>query len=99
MVQYELFSIQGLIIYLIIINVVGFFAMLIDKEKAKRGSWRIPEKTLFTITLLGGGVGTIAGMYLFRHKTKKLYFTIGFPVILFSEIFLAIYICVKFNLI
>lgn len=96
MIQYELFSIQGLIIYLIIINIVGFFAMLIDKEKAKRNYWRIPEKTLFTITLLGGGVGTIAGMYLFRHKTKKPIFTIGFPVILISEIFIAIYIYVKF---
>ena len=45
--------------------------MWIDKAKAKRGSWRIPENTLFTVTLLGGGFGTIAGMYTFRHKTKK----------------------------
>ena len=67
-----------------------------DKWKAKRGSWRIPEKTLFTITLMGGGVGTIAGMYTFRHKTKKLYFTIGFPVILIAEAILVIDIVVKF---
>lgn len=65
--------------------------MLIDKQKAKRGAWRIPEKSLFIITLLGGGIGTIAGMYLFRHKTKKMYFTIGFPVILISEVALLIY--------
>ena len=83
-------------IYLIIINVIGFFAMWIDKVKAKRGSWRIPEKTLFTITLLGGGFGTIAGMYMFRHKTKKLYFTIGFPVILLTEIFLIVYVLIKY---
>jgi len=52
--------------------------MLIDKQKAKKGSWRIPEKTLFLLTLLGGGIGTITGMYLFRHKTRKLYFTVRF---------------------
>ena len=50
--------------------------MLIDKKKAEKGAWRIPEKTLFIITMLGGGFGTIAGMYLFRHKTRKLYFTV-----------------------
>ena len=65
--------------------------MLIDKKKAQKGAWRIPEKTLFIITLLGGGIGTIAGMYMFRHKTKKLIFTIGFPTILISEIVLAVY--------
>ena len=97
MIQYELFSIKGLIVYLLIINGVGLTAMLIDKFKAERGSWRIPEKTLFMITLLGGGIGTITGMYLFRHKTKKLYFTIGFPVILISEIFIAIYLWTVFN--
>lgn len=97
MVQYELFSTKWLIVYLLIINGIGLTAMLIDKLKAERGSWRIPEKTLFMITLLGGGVGTITGMYLFRHKTKKLYFTIGFPVILVSEIFIAIYLWTVFN--
>ncbi len=82
----EIVSLKNIIIYLIIINVIGFLAMFIDKWKAKRGAWRIAEKTLFLLTLLGGGVGTIAGMYIFRHKTKKLYFTIGFPVILITEI-------------
>ncbi len=91
-----LFTWQAAVIYVLIINIVGFFAMWIDKIKAKRSSWRIAEKTLFTITLLGGGIGTIAGMYLFRHKTKKLRFTIGFPVILFTEIFLVIYLLVKY---
>ena len=64
--------------------------MYIDKEKAKKGEWRIKENTLLAITLLGGGVGTISGMYLFRHKTKKMKFVIGFPVILIAEILLAI---------
>lgn len=82
----EIVTLKNIIIYLIIINVIGFWAMLIDKWKAKRGAWRISEKTLFLLTLLGGGFGTISGMYLCRHKTKKLYFTIGFPVILITEI-------------
>ena len=87
----EILTLQNIVLYLIIINIVGFLAMLIDKRKAQKGSWRIPEKTLFIITLLGGGIGTILGMYAFRHKTKKLKFTIGFPVILISEIVAIIY--------
>ena len=91
-----IFSWQGAVIYLIVINMIGFLAMWIDKVKAKRGSWRIPEKTLFTITFLGGGFGTIAVMYTFRHKTNKLYFTIGFPVILLTEIFIVFYVLFKY---
>ncbi len=89
----EIIPIKNIIIYLIIINLIGFLAMLIDKQKAKKGSWRIPEKDLFLITILGGGIGTIAGMYTFRHKTRKLKFTVGFPVILITEI--AIIICMR----
>ena len=91
----EILTLQNILLYVIIINVIGFLAMLIDKKKAKRGSWRIAEKTLFTITLLGGGIGTILGMYAFRHKTKKLRFTIGFPVIVLSEIFIIVYFLIK----
>ena len=87
----EFVSLKNILIYIATINVIGLLAMLIDKQKAKRGYWRIPEKTLFILTFLGGGVGTIAGMYLFRHKTRKLYFTIGFPAILITEIILIIY--------
>ncbi len=87
----EILTLQNILLYAIVINVIGFLAMLIDKKKAQNGSWRIPEKTLFIITLLGGGIGTILGMYAFRHKTKKLKFTIGLPVILISEIVAIIY--------
>ena len=79
------------IIYLVCINVIGFFVMWIDKWKAKKNRWRIPEDTLIFITALGGGIGTIAGMYTFRHKTKKPKFTIGLPLILILEIILVIY--------
>ena len=87
----ELFTVKNIIIYLIVINIIGFLAMGIDKRRAKMMEWRIPEKTLFLITLFGGGVGTIVGMYTFRHKTKKKYFTIGLPAILITEIICAIY--------
>ena len=80
-----------IIIYLIVINLVGFLAMGIDKRRAKKGEWRIKEGTLFIITLLGGGAGTISGMYVFRHKTKKLKFTIGLPTIFLAEVALVIY--------
>lgn len=87
----ELFSMRNIILYFIVINIFGFFIMWLDKRKAKKGSWRIPEKTLFIITALGGGIGTIAGMYTFRHKTQKIQFVIGFPFITILEIVTIIY--------
>lgn len=76
------------IIYLIIINLSAFIAMYLDKRKARYGKWRIPEQTLFILALIGGSIGAIAGMYTFRHKTKKLRFSIGFPMILILQIVL-----------
>lgn len=87
----QIFTLKNIIIYLIVINIIGFLAMFIDKRKAKRGSWRIQEKTLFGICILGGGIGTIAGMYAFRHKTQKLTFTLGMPAIVILEIAIVIY--------
>lgn len=84
-------EIKYIVIYIFIINLIGFIIMWWDKRQAKLGNWRTPEKTLFMITFLGGGFGTIAGMYKFRHKTKKMRFVIGFPTILISEICLVIY--------
>ena len=83
---------QIAIIYLLIINILGFLIMGIDKHKAKMGNRRIPENSLFMFTILGGGVGTIIGMYVFHHKTKKLKFTIGMPLILILEILIFIYL-------
>ena len=87
----NIFTTQNIIIYFVIINVIGFLIMWLDKRKARKGSWRIPEKTLFIITALGGGIGTIAGMYTFRHKTQKLNFVIGLPLITVLEIILIMY--------
>ena len=88
----ELFSIKNIIIYVIIINLFTFFVMWLDKRKAKKGKWRIPENTLLILVLLGGGIGGIAGMYTFRHKTQKMKFVIGFPVILICQILLILLI-------
>jgi uncharacterized membrane protein YsdA (DUF1294 family) len=74
------------ILYLTIMNIVGLFAMGIDKAKAKKRAWRIPERTLFLISLLGGSAGTWLGMYLFRHKTKHWYFVVGIPAILILQL-------------
>lgn len=87
----DIFSTQNMILYFVIINVIGFLIMFIDKRKAKKGAWRIPEKTIFIITALGGGIGTIAGMYTFRHKTQKIQFVIGLPFITILEIILIVY--------
>lgn len=87
----EIFTTKNIIIYLVSINLIGLFIMWLDKHKARKGSWRIPEKTLFIITAIGGGIGTTAGMYIFRHKTKKLNFIIGLPFITILEIILGIY--------
>jgi len=86
----------NIIVYLLIINLIGLLIMYIDKRKAKKGSWRIPEKTLLIIALLGGSIGTMVGMHWFRHKTKKLKFTIGFPTILITEIIFIIYFLIKY---
>lgn len=86
----NIFELKYIVIYLVMINVIGFLAMYLDKQKARNGSWRISEKTLMMLTALGGGIGTLTGMYLFRHKTKKLKFTIGIPVIIIAEILLVI---------
>ena len=88
----ELLTVKNILLYLLIVNIIGFLSMGIDKRRAKMMEWRIPEKTFFLITLFGGGIGTIAGMYTFRHKTKKKYFTIGLPAILIIEIISVIYL-------
>lgn len=79
------------IIYVVIINIIGFLIMGIDKRKAVKNLWRIPEKTFFIISLLGGGLGSWLGMYTFRHKTKHWYFVAGIPTIAFLELGIAYY--------
>ena len=73
---------KPIIYYLIIFNALGMLFMLVDKLKAKENAWRIPEATLLTIAALGGSIGCLLGMYVFRHKTQHIKFTVGLPLLL-----------------
>ena len=78
------------VVYLFLINIVGFGAMGIDKRKAKKKKWRIPEARLFLLAAIGGSLGSWAGMYAFRHKTKHRKFVIGMPAILIAQVILGV---------
>lgn len=88
---------QFLLTYIIIINIIGFFLMGIDKNKARRKAYRISELSLFLIAFLYGSLGIIAGMFLFRHKIKKLKFILGLPLLLLLQISTIIFI-LKLNI-
>lgn len=77
---------QVLTAYLVLVNAAALALMLADKKKARRGAWRIPEATLLGIAVFGGSIGAIIGMYLFRHKTRHLKFSLGLPLILAVQI-------------
>ncbi len=79
-----------LLVYMIIMNLIGFSLMGIDKYKAKKRAFRIPEATLFIVAAVGGSIGSIIGMYTFHHKTRHWYFVYGMPFILFLQIILLI---------
>ncbi|MBD5524923.1 MAG: DUF1294 domain-containing protein [Lachnospiraceae bacterium] len=79
-----------IIIYLVFINFISFITMGLDKYKAKKRAWRIPESTLFVLALIGGSIGSIAGMHLFHHKTRHWYFLYGMPAILIIQILIVI---------
>lgn len=78
------------------INIIAFFMYGLDKSKAKRGAWRIPEATLLGIAFFGGALGAFLGMKVFRHKTKHVQFFIGVPVMLVLQIALAAFLVYKF---
>ena len=91
----DIMQIAGL--YLLLINGVGFLLMGIDKRRAKRGAWRISEKSLFLSPLLGGTVGGILGMRVFHQKTKQWYFRYGLPALLVLQLALAGWLYWKFK--
>ena len=91
----NIFTLKNILIYLLVINIVAFLAMFIDKKKAEKGKWRIKESTLLILALIGGSIGAIIGMYTFHHKTKKPRFFIGIPVIIALQIMLVIAIMIK----
>lgn len=91
----NLFTIKNIIGYIIIINLIAFLLMFIDKKKAQKGKWRIQESTLLIFALIGGSIGCILGMYTFHHKTKKPRFYIGVPIIIILQVLIIIGILLK----
>lgn len=75
-----------IILFLLFMNILGFVLMFSDKRRARRGDWRIRERTLFLTAVFGGSLGSILGMWLFHHKTKRWYFVLGMPLILFLQL-------------
>lgn len=84
-----------ILLYLLIINAIGFVLMLVDKHKARKNLWRIPEATLMSAAALGGSIGCLIGMYTVRHKTRHLKFTLGIPLILAAQVALALFLLLK----
>ena len=84
-----------LFLYLLTMNALGLLVMLADKRRAQKNRWRIPEATLMTIAALGGSLGSLMGMQLFRHKTRHRKFTLGIPAILLAQIALALFLLTR----
>ena len=84
-----------IIYYLLAINAVAFFAYGIDKLKARKGWWRIPEATLLLLAIIGGSIGAWLGMKVWHHKTMHRKFKYGLPVILLLQLALAVYLCTR----
>lgn len=85
-----------LLVYLIIVNALTLLFMLVDKVKAKRNLWRIPERTLLSLCALGGSLGGLLGMKLFRHKTLHSHFSIGIPVMLAVHVVILVFLVIRF---
>ncbi len=76
--------------YIVVINLIAFFAFLIDKDKARRRKWRIPESTLMSFAIVGGSIGALMGMYVWRHKTHHVNFLLGLPLVFLCHVAIAI---------
>lgn len=83
-----------ILLYFLIINAAAFLLMLVDKIKARKNLWRIPEATLMGTAALGGSIGALLGMYTFRHKTQHPKFTLGVPLILAVQVVCAVWIVI-----
>ena len=84
-----------LFVYLFLMNLIGFLSMLIGKRRARKNGWRIRERTLFLLAILGGSIGSLSGMYIFRHKTRHWYFVLGMPLILFLQAALTLFFLIR----
>lgn len=81
-------SFDLILLYIVIVNLISLIMMGIDKRKAQKRAFRIPEATLFVLAIIGGSLGSIIGMHLFHHKTRHWYFLYGMPVILALQVIL-----------
>lgn len=81
-----------ILFYLIGVNAITFFLMGIDKHKAKKKKYRIPERTFWSLAILGGAVGALLGMKRYRHKTKHRSFVLGMPTLIVAHIILVVYL-------
>lgn len=81
-----------LILYVVVVNIAAFASMGIDKRRAIKHEWRVKEATLFLFAAIGGSIGSICGMQIFRHKTKHWYFVFGMPAILVIQLLLTAYL-------
>ena len=84
-----------LLVWLAVINLLTFIVYGADKRRARKGKWRVPEKTLFLLPLLGGSIGALLGMRVFHHKTKHWYFVWGVPAILLAQLALAVWLLMR----
>ena len=89
----EIIGIKYILIYFILINLLAFIMFWVDKRAAQNGQWRISEKALIIVSMLGGSIGSLVSMNIFRHKTKKMKFILGIPIILILQIAFIIYMC------
>lgn len=92
MLKVDNFNIEWFLYYLIVINIVSFITMYIDKRKAETHEWRIPEARLFLLAALFGSIGVLAGMKVFRHKTKHTEFVLGIPCIIIIQVIIVYYL-------
>ena len=83
-------SLFYIIIYFVIVNIFGFALMGIDKRRARKSAFRIPEATLFSVAIIGGSLGSTIGMFFFKHKTKHWYFKFGLPLIFLIQIIIIV---------
>ena len=83
------------LLWVLALSLADFCLMGVDKRRARRGAWRVPEKTFFLLGLLGGAPGAVAGMWTFRHKTRHWYFKYGLPALLLVQIALAVFLWVR----
>lgn len=81
-----------LVIYILAVSLLTWAMFGIDKWKAVHGKWRIRESTLLGLSLIGGAAGGLAAMYLFRHKTRKMRFRVGVPLMFFAQMVLLLWL-------